>query len=112
MAEDWKLTYIRHVLAQLDLKPANLAEMAGVRSTTLSRPLNSTAHQYKLSAATIEKVQAATGISFLPFAPDASPSEERRNALLRRLSQLREEELDRVESYLDGLAARGRPVGR
>lgn len=62
---DEALKYVRHVLAELDIKPTALAKMSGLSSTTLTRPLDDdSGHPHRLSRTTIEKIEAATGIPF------------------------------------------------
>lgn len=75
MERPWTLRYVRHVLDTLALKPSALANLAGLSSTTLTRPLNDPEHPFDLSMGTIEKIQEKTGIAFAPFAPSvASPN--------------------------------------
>lgn len=61
------LAYIRHVLALMGISPSALAKLAGVSSTTLTRPLNNSQYKFNLSATTLEKIAAVSGISFAPF---------------------------------------------
>lgn len=61
------LAFIRHVLRETGLSPSALAKLAGIASTTLTRPLNKTEHKFNLSATTIEKISKVTGIGAGPF---------------------------------------------
>lgn len=67
MQEDWSLIYVRHILAKLGIAPSALAELAGVSSTTLTRPLNSDDYSYRISPRTLDKIQDATGIPYAGF---------------------------------------------
>lgn len=63
--EDWAIPYLRDVMRRLEIEhPSQLAEKAGVYSTTLTRPMNNPDHPYKISRTTLEKVKKATGIPF------------------------------------------------
>lgn len=57
------------------MAPSALAELAGISSTTLTRPLNNPDHKFKLSNTTLEKIRAATGIDFFDGA-DGSEGEK------------------------------------
>lgn len=71
MTEHWSLRYARHAIEQLKTSPSGLAEKIGVSSTTLTRPLNSKDHKHVLGRQTLDKIAAATGISYGPFQGDA-----------------------------------------
>ncbi|WP_170116509.1 S24 family peptidase [Devosia submarina] len=66
MSEDTK-AYVRHVMEAKNLSATALAKLAGMPSTTLTRPLNDPEHKFALSSTTIEKIAAATGISLASF---------------------------------------------
>lgn len=66
MSDDTK-AYVRHVMEVKGLSPTALAKLAGMPSTTLTRPLNDPHHKFALSNTTIEKIAAATGITLSAF---------------------------------------------
>ena len=66
MSEDTK-AYVRHVMEVKRLSPSALAKLAGMPSTTLTRPLNDPEHKFALSSTTLEKIAAATGITLSAF---------------------------------------------
>lgn len=61
------LNYIAYVLDHLKVSPSKLASMAGLASTTLTRPLAKPDHPFTLSTSTLEKIKEASGIEFAPF---------------------------------------------
>jgi transcriptional regulator with XRE-family HTH domain len=61
------LAYIRHVIREMGISATALAKIAGVSSTTLTRPLNNSEYKFNLSATTIEKIAAVSGINPGPF---------------------------------------------
>lgn len=67
--QHWTKTYIEHVQAKTGLTLTGLAGKAKISSTTLTRAMNSAEHKFDLSRRTLDKVQAATGISYAQFAP-------------------------------------------
>lgn len=70
MTEHWSKTYIRHVLAARDMKPSALAKLAGLSSTTLTRPLNNKQHKHNFGRETLDKIAAVTGVPYAPFQGD------------------------------------------
>ena len=68
MNEHWSIRYVRHVIAETGLSASALAAKAGIVSTTLTRPLNKAGHEFDISRRTLDKIQAATGISYAAFA--------------------------------------------
>jgi transcriptional regulator with XRE-family HTH domain len=66
------LTYVRFILQELKLSPSALAKLAGISSSTLTRPLNNERHKFMLSTKTIAKLAAASGINPAPFFRAAS----------------------------------------
>lgn len=72
MSEHWSMRYLRHVIAASGVSSASaLAKLAGVSSTTLTRPLNDPEHSFFLSRRTLDSIQKVTGISYAPFASTA-----------------------------------------
>ena len=59
--------YLRFVLNQLRVSPSALAKRAGVASTTLTRFLNNSDHQFALSMTTLDKIAKISGFSPAPF---------------------------------------------
>lgn len=72
MPDNWTINYITHVMSECGMNATSLAAAAGVSSTTLTRPLNSPDHKFDLSRKTLDKIQSATGVPYLPFMPGAS----------------------------------------
>lgn len=63
----WEIEYLRHVERETGKSLSAIAKMAGVSSTTLTRPVNNPDHPYKVKLATLEAVERETGIPFAPF---------------------------------------------
>lgn len=61
--ESATLAYIRYVLQETKLSPSALAKEAGISPTTLTRPLNNPGHRFNLSATTLQKIAAVSGIN-------------------------------------------------
>ena len=74
----WTLRYVMHVLNTTGKKPSQLAAIARLSSTTLTRPLRDPVNAAPFTAKTIEKIQAVTGLSPAPFlsGDDASASSD------------------------------------
>lgn len=56
------IKWLREVCAQKDLKPAQLARLAGLSTTTLTRPMNQPDHPHALKYITLERVSRVTGV--------------------------------------------------
>lgn len=67
MTEHWSRQYARHVAAQLGISISALAVKSGIATTTLTRALNNKDHKHNLGRATLDKIEAATGVSYAPF---------------------------------------------
>lgn len=61
------ISYLRAVLDETQLTPTGLAKLAGISSTTITRPLHDPDHKFTLSATTLEKIARATGVNFSSF---------------------------------------------
>lgn len=66
-SDHWSTSYVRHVLKVLGIRPTALARMAGISSTTLTRPLNKENYTKGLSIETLTAIWESTGISYAPF---------------------------------------------
>jgi len=67
MQEPWEKQYLKHVMRETGLSLSAVAKNAGLSSTTLTRPMNDPDHSFILKRATLEKVEAAFNIPYLPF---------------------------------------------
>lgn len=74
MNEHWSLRYARHVCEKLDLTPSALARRAGISPTTLTRPLGRSGHSAPLSRATLDAIQATSGIAYAGFSGNSVPA--------------------------------------
>lgn len=62
--------YLRHVMREKNLTATALAKIAGVSSSTITRPLSQgDDYEFKISRQTLEKVAASTGIPFSDTTP-------------------------------------------
>ncbi len=69
------IAYIRFVCDQMDISPTALAKLAGMSSSTLTRPLNDPNHKHSLSMSTVNKIEKYSGIKFAPFANSKTVTE-------------------------------------
>lgn len=96
-------TWITELTKRLDLSPSDLARKAGASDVTLTRLLNDRTYQGTLSAMTIAKIKAFSGLpgpgetmpamtrrrgDAVPFEPSATPTPSDR-AVLSALAELR-----------------------
>lgn len=56
------LAYLRHVMAETDKTPTELARLANVNQTTFTRPLNSKEHKYAVKFQALARLSEETGI--------------------------------------------------
>jgi phage repressor protein C with HTH and peptisase S24 domain len=61
------LEYLRYVLAETGLSPGALAKKVGVAGSTFTRPLNANDYKFAISTTTLNKIEAATGMSYSEF---------------------------------------------
>lgn len=73
MTHDWQRQYLTYVIDKTGKAPSAIAKIAGMASTTLTRPLNNPKHVFKLSNTTLDKIQSKTGIPYGPFASGLTP---------------------------------------
>lgn len=66
-SDHWSTSYVRHVLKVLGIRPTALARMAGISSSTLTRPLNKENYTKGLSIESLTAIWESTGISYAPF---------------------------------------------
>lgn len=78
-SDHWSTSYVRHVLKVLGIRPTALARMAGISSTTLTRPLNKENYTKGLSIESLTAIWESTGISYAPFGKaQESPRKDKR----------------------------------
>lgn len=70
MSDRWEIRYLRHVEKTTGKSLSAIAKLAGVSSTTLTRPVNSPDHKFTIKQTTLEAVERATGIPFGGFRGD------------------------------------------
>lgn len=58
------VAYVRRVLHERGLTATDLASLAGLSQTTVTRPLNEKEGKYRITEKTIRKIADATGIAF------------------------------------------------
>lgn len=56
------LAFLRHLIAATEKTPTELARLAGVNQTTLTRPLNNAEHKYAVKFQTLQDLSEKTGI--------------------------------------------------
>jgi Predicted transcriptional regulator len=62
-----QLAYVRYIMAAKKLSPSGLAELAGLSSTTLTRPLNDPDYKFAISSRTIQSIEAVAEITYAEF---------------------------------------------
>lgn len=112
MGESWQVRYLRHVKAVVEKRGESLSSVAGaagLRSTTLTRPLGP-GHKFQVKLTTLEAVQRVTGLPFAPFQPGGEAEDSEAVELSRlerefvaRLRRSRPEQLPKVMEVLDGV---------
>lgn len=66
---DWAVDYILHILQTKGWSANRLAQMAGVSSTTISRPIAQNGTGHRVSRQTLAKIAKASGVDPTPFVP-------------------------------------------
>lgn len=84
------VAFLRELVAQTGKTPTELARMAGVSQTTLTRPLNSATHKYAVKFQTLQKLAEKTGIA-LPETLVAARQEAKGPAPAERVLAIRYE---------------------
>lgn len=99
---NWTVDYVRHVLDARGWNGAELAERAGVSASTINRPINTPGYPNHISARTLEKIAAASGIDFMAFAPVHGFSEPAATARPLEPARARQN----IHIVIDGATAR------
>lgn len=113
MTESWQIRYVRQVLQKTALTASALARRSGFSSTTLTRALNSDDHKFTLSLATLDKIAAATGISYAGFAddPHGDAPDPVLAEIVKRLAELDQAERDALLAVAEVMIARRHAAG-
>lgn len=68
--QHWTLDYLTAVLERMDWSANRLATETGLAASTINRPLREKDWKFGLSAKTVARIHAATGVDPKPFMPD------------------------------------------